>query len=228
MAEFPDIPIYRWQLLDALTALFKLLQAPDRCDAAKQISQQMLMQEEKLAADFPDSTENRQRLAGHRVAVGRVLLSAGHEREAIEEYHRALKIHPDSDTVLNDLAWILVTCQDTSLRDPKQALLLASRAVELVPRVGMYWNTLGVVQYRNGDFQAAVASLQKAMSLRSGGNPNDWFFLAMANWQLGARAEARRWYDPAVARINQDKSPNESLQRIRAEAEALLGVPGKP
>ena len=225
--EYPDIPYYRWQLLDALTDLFKLLQAPARCEAAKQISQQMLMQEEKLAADYPDSTEIKQRLARHRTDVGVMLMRAGHEREAIEECHRALKIHPDSDLALNNLAWFLVTCQDTSLRDPKQALLLARRAVELVPRAG-YWNTLGVVQYRNGDFKAAVASLQNALPLRSGGNPNDWFFLAMANWQLGARAEARSWYDRAVAGINQDKNPGESLQRIRAEAEALFGVPGKP
>jgi serine/threonine protein kinase len=228
VAEYPDIPYYRWQLLDALTELFKLLQAAARSDAAKQISQQMLMQEEKLAADFPDSTESRQRLAGHHDAVGIVLLLAGHEREAIEECHRALKIHPDSDKALNDLAWILVTSQDASLRDPKQALLLAKRAVELVPRTGMYWNTLGVAQYRNGDFKSAAASLQKALPLKSGGNPNDWFFLAMANWQLGARAEARRWYDRALAGMNQVKNPRVSLQRIRAEAEALLGVPGKP
>ena len=185
------------------------------------------MQEEKLAADFPDSKENKQNLARHRTDVGVVLMRAGHEREAIEECHRALKIHPDSDSALNNLAWFLVTCQDTSLRDPKQALPLARRAVELVPRA-VYWNTLGMVQYRNGDFTAAVASLHEALPLRSGGIPNDWFFLAMANWQLGARAEARGWYDRAVAAINEDKNPGESLCRIRAEAEALLAVPGKP
>jgi hypothetical protein len=33
----------------------------------------------------------------------------------------------------------------------------------------------------------AIQELEKSMELRNGGDSFDWFFLAMANWQLGER-----------------------------------------
>ena len=36
------------------------------------------------------------------------------------------------------------------------------------------------------------------MELRKGGDVFDWYFLAMAQWQLGHKNEARKWYDKGV------------------------------
>ena len=45
---------------------------------------------------------------------------------------------------------------------------------------------------------AAIDELEKAMSLRKGGDSFDWFVLAMAHCRLGDRDKARRWFERAV------------------------------
>ena len=45
----------------------------------------------------------------------------------------------------------LATCPEAKFRDPKQAVELAKKAVELDPQGGNYWNTLGTAHYRAGD-----------------------------------------------------------------------------
>jgi hypothetical protein len=46
----------------------------------------------------------------------------------------------------------------------------------------------------------------------------------MAHAKLGLKEEARKWYDEAA------KAPDkeEELQRLRAEAAQLLGIPDRP
>ena len=56
-----------------------------------------------------------------------------------------------------------------------------------------------MAHYRAGDWKASLTALEKSMELRKGGDSFDWFFLAMAHWQLGEKDEAREWYDRAVA-----------------------------
>jgi hypothetical protein len=57
------------------------------------------------------------------------------------------------------------------------------------------------------------------------------FVLVVVYWQMGNRAEARRWYDKAVAWMNVNEHSEEPLsvylRRFRAEAEELLGIKGK-
>ena len=95
---------------------------------------------------------------------------------------------------------------------------------QLAPREGGYWNTLGVAHYRAGDWKAAIEALTKSMELGKGGDGSDWFFLAMAHWQLGDKPQARSWYDKAVPWMEKNQPKNEELIRFRAEAAALLGV----
>ncbi len=94
----------------------------------------------------------------------------------------------------------------------------------MAPNDGTNWNTLGVAQYRAGQFKEAVTTLTKSMEFRSGGDANDWFFLAMAHWQLKNKEEARKWYDKAVAWTEKSKPDDEELRRFRAEAAELLGI----
>jgi uncharacterized protein HemY len=81
-----------------------------------------------------------------------------------------------------------------------------------------------VAQYRNGDWKAAIKALTRSMELHTGGDSTDWFFLAMAHWQLGDKTQARSWYDKAVSWMEKNQPKNEELVRFRAEAAALLEV----
>ena len=81
--------------------------------------------------------------------------------------------------------------------------------------------------YRAGDCKAAVTALEKSGELRNGGDSFDWFFLAMAHWQMGEKAEARKWYDQAVQWMDKNRPADEELRRFRAEATEMLGVNDK-
>ena len=130
----------------------------------------------------------------------------------------------DGASAYNDLAWMLATGAVAEIRNPEKAVALATKAVELAPQQGMYWNTLGVAQYRAGDWKAAIEALDKSMELRSGGDSRDWFFLAMAHWKLDDKKKARQWYDKAVKWMDGNMPEDEELRRFRAEAEALMEI----
>jgi hypothetical protein len=66
------------------------------------------------------------------------------------------------------------------------------------------------------------------MELRNGGDAIDWFFLAMAHWQLGDKPQARTWYNKAVPWMEKNQPENEELLRFRAEATTLLEAGARP
>ena len=67
-------------------------------------------------------------------------------------------------------------------------------------------------------------ALARSVELSSGGDAHDFFFLAMAHWQLDRKDEAHNWYDRSVEWMEKNGAKNEELIHFRAEAEQLLGV----
>jgi tetratricopeptide (TPR) repeat protein len=157
-------------------------------------------------------------------SLGFALQAKGDLDGALAEYRRAIALNPKYALAHNNLAWALATWPDSRRRDPAQAVAAAKRAVELAPKNGGIWNTLGVAHYRNGDAKAAVEALERSMALSRGGDAADWFFLAMARWQLGQKDQARKWYQQAAAWTQKNQPNNAELRRFRAEAAALLGL----
>jgi serine/threonine protein kinase/tetratricopeptide (TPR) repeat protein len=174
----------------------------------------------KGIAIWPNDSELRRCLAT-------VLKEQGQYAEAVEASRKAILLDPDSFKALNDLAWLLATGSDPKLRDPGEAVRLAKKAVELAPKqwaTWTDWNTLGVAQYRAGDWNAARTALEKSVQLRGGGDGFDWFFLAMTRWRLGDKEQARKWFDRAAEWMDKHQPNNGELRRFRTEAAALLGV----
>jgi WD40 repeat protein len=129
---------------------------------------------------------------------------------------------------LNNQAWPLVAGPEGQ-RKPAQALDLIQKAVELSPDNGLLLNTLGVAQYRNGQYAAAVVTLEKSLAAAKGeSDAFDLFFLAMCHARLGEPARAKDCFDGAVKWVeaNKDVEPQwrEELKAFRAEAEAELRV----
>lgn len=179
---------------------------------------------DKLAADFPTEIRYREGQIISRLNLGRLMSQAGQFSEAQGQYSKALEVNPQNPLAHNNLAWFLCTCSDTKVRDPSRAVELARRAVELAPKERSYWNTLGAAYYRAGNWKAATEAFEKSIALSSGGGVSDWFFLAMADWQLGEKDEARKWYDKAVVWMNKNAPNDEELRRFRAEAASLLEI----
>jgi tetratricopeptide (TPR) repeat protein len=144
--------------------------------------------------------------------------------EATELAQDGLRRGLQTPTSLNNTAWRLATDANPANRDPALAIALAKLAVEREPKQGMWWKTLGAAQYRARDWKVAVEALSKSMELRTGGDSFDWFFLAMAHWKLGEKEKAHKWFDRAVAWMDEHQPRNEQLLRFRSEAAELLAV----
>jgi uncharacterized protein HemY len=126
---------------------------------------------------------------------------------------------------INNLAWLLATCPEPKLRDPRRAFGLAETAVELAPAAPEFRNTLGVARYRAGDWSGAIDALEKSEELAPGTSLGfNAFFLAMAHWELGHEYESRQWYDRAVQWTEKNQPEDQELRGFRAEAECLLGL----
>jgi tetratricopeptide (TPR) repeat protein/cell division protein FtsB len=166
----------------------------------------------RLKPDWPEVRQN----------LGKSLATNQAWGEAIAEYSKAIELEPKFALAQNNLAWLLSTCPAAKFHDPRRAVELAKKAVELAPKQRIYWNTLGIAQYVAGDYKAAIDALNKSMELSQGGDANDWFFLAMARWRLDDKKDARQWYDRAVEWMEKNEPRNEELGRFRAEAEKLL------
>jgi tetratricopeptide (TPR) repeat protein len=161
----------------------------------------------------------------YKALVGRAVCHRGQGRIAMArvDMEHAIDLARGDPDPLNTLAWWLATDLNMGDCDPKRAVRLATRAVGLSAKP-TNWNTLGVAHYRAGDWKAAIEALTKSIELGRGGDGFDWFFLAMAHWQLGERAHAMTWYGKAVRWMDKNQPKNEELIRFRAEAAALLGV----
>lgn len=175
---------------------------------------------EELVPVEPDRPDSREELAKLYGALGRVLNEAEPSRP-IPHQHDTL----DSLST-NNLAWYLAVRPEPSSGDVAEAVALAKKAVKLAPRVGIYWNTLGVAHYRAGHWKEALTALAESMRIRNGGSPHDWFVLAMVHWRLGHRAEAQQWYNRAVSAMGQDEGQPTELQMFRDEAASTLGIQG--
>jgi tetratricopeptide (TPR) repeat protein len=236
-AEFPEEPYYQYLRAKCWSNLGTVLRRfPGHREEGIRLHRQAIQACTVLVAKFPEHRPYRTELVRSHFALGIALGLAGRWKEAEQAYETALAQcrdlprHDDDNqpaSVHNELAWLLATCPDAAVRDGAKAVALARKAVELEPK-GEYWNTLGVAHYRAGNFKEGVAALETSMKLRNGGDSSDWFFLAMAHWQLGDKEQARRWYDKALGWMLQHRPKDEELCRFRAEAEALLGPPATP
>ncbi len=97
---------------------------------------------------------------------GIALRKMGRFEEAIAHYQMALRIKPDFADAHNNLAWLLATCPEVSIRDGQQALEHAQRVVELVgDNDASVLDSLAAAYAQLGDFQQAVLWQQKAVEM---------------------------------------------------------------
>jgi serine/threonine protein kinase/Flp pilus assembly protein TadD len=159
---------------------------------------------------------------------------------ALSKYASPLELQPDAPGHQHIMAWLLATCPEPKLRDPKRAVKLADKAVMAAPEDVASWTTLGVARYRSGDWTGAAVALQQAVKLsrRAGDFKREvgyaLFFQAMAQHQLGHVERARAAYQGSLDWLDANReildgrgAEAEELSRLRAEAEELPGLKRK-
>jgi len=100
-------------------------------------------------------------------------ISIGDHKAAIADLEKALAIEPDDSGVLNNLAWLLATSPDDSIRDGKRSIELATKACEETEwKQAHIISTLAAGHAESGDFAKAREFSRKAVET-AGANDGD-------------------------------------------------------
>jgi eukaryotic-like serine/threonine-protein kinase len=157
-------------------------------------------------------------------------------QKATDNYTRSLEDCP-TDVVfyecpyaraLNNCAWFLATCPQPEFRDPGRSVKLAQEATGRAPDMAEYWNTLGVARYRTGAWKESLAALERSCSLGNGGTAFDFYFMAMAHYQLNHKDKAEKYYEKAQQDAGGSTTLIEPITHLGQEASALLGKKIEP
>jgi tetratricopeptide (TPR) repeat protein len=98
--------------------------------------------------------------------IGLLLRAHGDTAGAIAEFRDAARLDPQDAEALGSLAWLLATSWSSSVRNPAEALTLATRAADLVGRRrAAALDILAAAQAANGQYQLAVATCDAAIAL---------------------------------------------------------------
>ena len=125
-----------------------------------------------------------------------------------------------------NLATFLALHPDPVKARPSGGVEHSRKAVELEPATGSFVNTLAIALYRAGLGERAAATFRKSMEVNHGGDPYDWFVLAMIEQERGNTQGATPWFDKSVAWMKEKKSHEADLLQLWTEAAKLLGQPG--
>ncbi len=100
--------------------------------------------------------------------LGRLLAARGRTAQAIEQFKEAARLRPDWAAPHAEAAWLLAVAGDERVRNPVEAVTLATRAVELTERRDpVALDALAASHASAGDFVRAIATAEAALSLTS-------------------------------------------------------------
>ena len=119
---------------------------------------------DEAIAHFEKALELQPNFAQVHNNLANALLQRGRVREAIGHYQKSLGIEPDDALTLCNLAWVLATCPDASVRNGARALDLAQRANQLSGgQDPMILRTLAAANAESGRLAEAVTAAQQAL-----------------------------------------------------------------
>jgi len=191
----------------------------------------------RVREDYPDQG------AQLTVAEAQLLRDASKNQEAFDVLDKALKAEPDQPELLYDYALTAEKLEkfdllESNLRKLMQirpdyahaynalgysfadrntrlgeARKLIERAIELSPEDFFIIDSLGWVQYREGNLKAAAATLRRAY----GGRPDAEIgaHLGEVLWALGERDEARRIWQEAQKVSPENETLKKTLKRFK-------------
>ena len=97
--------------------------------------------------------------------LGALLAGKGEIRQAIEAWRQTLSFDRDNPEAANNVAWMRATAADVDLRDGKEALELAQRALRSGGENPVVLRTLAAAQAENGEFAEATVTAERAEQL---------------------------------------------------------------
>jgi len=121
---------------------------------------------DEAIADWAKALEMHPNDADAHTSLGNALLQKSSLREAIAQYVTALALAPEDPHSRNNLAWVLATASDSSIRDGPKAVGFAQEAVQLSGgREPLFLRTLAAAYAESGRFSEAIAVAQQAVGI---------------------------------------------------------------
>jgi hypothetical protein len=173
----------QWWLLPSLWVLLShdrsLIDSPTIRDAARPLQpdcERVRLWTDDFTSVFPllkpkDPAEVEPGAAQADLDRATRLAEQGNLAQAVAQYRLVLKAHPNLVVALNNLAWLLATSPDATVRNGPEAVQCAEKACRLtrycVPRLV---GTLAAAYAETGRFPEAVATARKACA-RAGDEP---------------------------------------------------------
>jgi len=128
----------------------------------------------EAAALFEKAVEIKPDYAAAHNNLGNALMQKGNVAEAIAHFQSALQFDPANPTIQINLAWLLATCPEASLRDGPKAVELAQQANATTGGANpMILHTLAAAFAEAGQFGDARKNVQKAIELASASGRKD-------------------------------------------------------
>jgi len=107
----------------------------------------------------------------------------GQPRRAVEQFRKVRTLKPDMPDMLNNLAWLLATSADDTLRDGKEAVECAEHACTLtMNKQTGYIGTLAAAYAEAGRFPEAVDTAKRAIGMQNANGETQ--FAAMSSQLL--------------------------------------------
>jgi protein O-mannosyl-transferase len=121
---------------------------------------------EEAISDWEKTLKLRPDDADAHTCLGNALLRQGLQNEAITHYQTAAALAPNDFHSRNNMAWLMATSSDDSVRDGAKAVELAEQAVALSGgKEPNFIRTLAAAYAENGRFDEAIAVAQHALAL---------------------------------------------------------------
>lgn len=191
--------------------------APDQLMIAHALAAQLIDLErydEVLAVLNRPAINVASQPAEFRFLRGAALERLGRVEEAEGELWAALQAQPDDPIMLNHLGYLWVD----SGRRVEQGAEMIARAHAADPENGNIQDSLGWAQYRQGQYDLAVETLEGAVA-KEPANAEIVDHLGDAYWQVGRRREAE-WQWSRVLTLEP-----EAAQRVEVERKLAAGLP---
>ena len=143
---------------------------PDYADAHYNLGQVLLQQgrTNEAIAQLQKTLEIEPNHADAHTSLGNALLQQGSLKEAITHYERALEIAPQDPDSRNNIAWVLATSSEASIRNGARAVNFAQEAVELSGgKEANFFRTLAAAYAESNRFSEAISVAKQGYEIAS-------------------------------------------------------------
>ena len=214
--------------LNAMGNLGAVLMAQGKLDEARKLHEQTLeIQRRILGPEHPDTLISMENVVYELSVQGKKDEFRALLEQLLEIRRRVLGPgHPDTRRSRFNLVVLILNTLDRPTADRTRALELTREWRGLHPDDQHSWKWLGVAEYCNGNWDAAIQATERCIKVRrDNGWAFQWIVLAVSHARRGEMDQAREWYAKARPAINAGKGGLIDTPRwLVDEAVSLLGV----